>query len=107
MEVRLQPSPQLGRRGSGARTAAIQLAAGAPAEKSPSFHFISSDGGHPVLSRKRSQPLCSRVGSEQRGRAAAPVSPRNPGRGLENSGFFLLQSAANPRCYRRRVMSGV
>lgn len=40
MEVQLQPSPQLGRRGSDARIAAIQLAAASARQKNH-CHFIS------------------------------------------------------------------
>lgn len=37
-------------------TAAIQLAVTSLAEKSPSFHFPSSNGGCPMLSRNASRP---------------------------------------------------
>lgn len=67
MEVQLQPSPQLGRRGSDARTAAIQLAAASAGRKITviSFHFLRRRP--PCAKQKRSQPLCSCVGSKERG----------------------------------------
>lgn len=78
--------------GGDVRTAAIQLAAASLAEKSPAFHFLSSDGGRPVLSRNASRP-CPRGRAERRGRAAARVSPCDPERGSENSELFLLMQS--------------
>lgn len=67
MEVQLQPSPQLGRRGSDARIAAIQLAAASAGRKITviSFHFLRRRP--PRAKEKRSQPLCSCAGSKERG----------------------------------------
>lgn len=60
MELQLN-LPRSRASGGEARTAAIQLVAASTGrkkkKKSPSFHFISSDGGgHPVLSRNASNP---------------------------------------------------
>lgn len=79
MEVQLQPSPQLGRRGSDARTAAIQLAAASAGRKITviSFHFLRRRP--PCAKQKHSQPLCSCVGSKERGvcgRSCFPPRPR-------------------------------
>lgn len=71
MEVRLQPSPQLGRRGSGVRTAAIQLAAASAGRKITviSFHFLRRRPPRakqktlpaPLLSRgQRAEGACGR-----------------------------------------------
>lgn len=75
--------------GDDALTAAIQLVAASTGrkkkKKSPSFHFISSDGGgHPVLSRNASSPsgwlpLRRRVMERKGGDGvAARVSPCDP-----------------------------
>lgn len=58
MELQLN-LPRSRASGGDALTAAIQLVAASTGrkKKSPSFHFISSDGGgHPVLSRNASSP---------------------------------------------------
>lgn len=91
----MEPQPDLPRsRASGGdgRAAAIQLAAASLAEKSPSFHFLSSDGGHPVLSRNASRP-CPRGRAGRRGRVAARVSPCAPKRSSENSELLLLMQS--------------
>lgn len=63
--------------------------------KSPSFHFISSDSGHPEQSRNASGPTpLRRVGGRGEGGVrAARVSPHDPVWAQENSKLFLLMQS--------------
>lgn len=61
--------------------------------KSPSFHFISSDSGHPMRSRNASGPTPLRRAGGERGHAAARISPHDPVWAQENSKLFLLMQS--------------